>query len=53
MTTERYENLAKALLAAPDPIVAVAHELGDKAGRLDALAARIGTMEAIFKRRNK
>lgn len=43
---DRYEALAKALLTAPDPLRAVASELGDHAGRLDALASRLAHVEA-------
>ena len=43
---QRYQALAKALLEAPDPVVAIAHELGDHAGRLDALAGQIRHLEA-------
>lgn len=42
----RYERLAKALLDAPDPVVAIAHELGDQQGRIDALCRRLDHVEA-------
>lgn len=45
---ERYAKLASVLLAAPDPVVAVAHELGDQAGRIDALARRLSHVEAAL-----
>lgn len=43
---ERYEALARLLLAADDPVVAIAHELGDQHGRIDALAARLSRVES-------
>lgn len=42
----RYERLAEALLAAPDPVRAIASELGDQAGRLDAVLRRLSHLEA-------
>lgn len=44
----RYTKLAEALLAAPDPVYAIAHELGGQAGRIDALARRLHAIEARF-----
>ena len=44
----RYATLARALLDAPDPVIAIAHELGDHAGRLDALAAQVRHLRAVL-----
>lgn len=46
--TARYSKLAEALLAAPDPVMAIAHELGDQAGRIGALLRRVHALEARF-----
>jgi NADP-dependent 3-hydroxy acid dehydrogenase YdfG len=44
---ERYIVLANSLLAAPDPVYAIAHELGDQAGRIAALARRLDAVEQL------
>lgn len=41
----RYERLASMLLEAPDPVCAIAAELGDQAGRIDALLRRVHALE--------
>lgn len=41
----RYYALAELLLSAPDPVTAIAHELGDQHGRLDAVVARLKSLE--------
>jgi DNA repair ATPase RecN len=43
---QRYVKLAEALLSAPDPVMAIAHELGDQHGRIDALGDRLHSLEA-------
>lgn len=45
--SKRYEALAKALLASDNPVKAIASELGDHAGRLDALADRLHHVECV------
>lgn len=49
MSAARYETLAQALLDAPDPVRAIAGELGDQAGRLDAVLRRLDALEAAVK----
>ncbi len=44
-TEARYRKLAESLLAAPDPVVAIAHELGDQHGRIDALVEALRSLE--------
>lgn len=44
----RYENLARELMAAPDPVRAIASLIGDHEGRLDALAGRLEYVEAVL-----
>lgn len=53
MTADRYHHLAETLLASDDPVTAIAHELGDHAGRLEALARRIDHVEAALDARPK
>lgn len=45
---ERYDKLAETLMAAPKPVKAIAHVVGDHEGRLDALAARLAHLEAAL-----
>ena len=47
---ERYHHLARTLLDAPDPVVAIAHLIGDHEGRLDAVVARVVHLEAEVNR---
>ncbi len=42
----RYEALARDLTAAPDPVRAIASELADQHGRLDAVLRRLDSIEA-------
>lgn len=42
----RYDRLAAELLAAPDPVTAIAHLLGDHEARLDGAMERIKHLEA-------
>lgn len=46
----RYQQLAKTLLATPDPVYALAHQVGDEAGRIDAQHARLAHVEAELAR---
>ncbi len=48
MSDTRYEGLAQALLSAPDPVRAIVAELGDQAGRLDAVLRRLNGVEAAL-----
>jgi hypothetical protein len=41
----RYEKLAEALMAAPDPVRAVASELGDQHARIDVMSERLRSLE--------
>ncbi|HMG44592.1 MAG TPA: hypothetical protein VK611_24880 [Acidimicrobiales bacterium] len=50
-TTVSYRSLAAALLAAPHPVTAIAHELGDQAGRLNAIVRRLDHLEARLNQR--
>lgn len=43
---ERYERLARTLLAADDPVMAIAGQIGDHAGLFDAHLRLIGQLEA-------
>lgn len=45
--TARYDALSMSLLSAPDPVRAIAGELGDQAGRLDAVLRRVSHLEAL------
>jgi hypothetical protein len=47
----RYEKLAAALMAAPDPVRAIASLLGDHEARLDGAIDRIIRLEAREKQR--
>lgn len=42
----RYDRLAAELLAAPDPVTAIAHLLGDHEARLNGAMERIKHLEA-------
>lgn len=49
--SDRYDALAQALLSAPDPVRAIATELGDQAGRLDAVLRRLTSVEHALEAR--
>jgi hypothetical protein len=48
----RYRRLAETLLSAPDPVTAIAHELGDQHARLDGVLERLRHVEATLSQRS-